>query len=245
MTTVTALPPYNFAAATNDDMPFIRETVDRLRLDGERLEAEQFIVLRRDGGDGITGFGRIKPYRRTHELGCVAVVEEERGRGWGELIVRELVRLFPQDEVYVTTDLPKYFERLGFLQTEILPPEMEEKIAGVEGVVRSGVVGMVYDRRIERRPTLADVYRAKHAIEPYLQRTPLVRNPYLSRLMGCEAYLKLENLQPIGAFKVRGGVNLAALLPDSDRRRGIIGASTGNHGQSLAYAAKLVGKIGR
>ncbi|HLB27048.1 MAG TPA: pyridoxal-phosphate dependent enzyme [Dehalococcoidia bacterium] len=241
MTTVTALPPYNFAAATNDDMPFIRETVDRLRLDGERLEAEQFIVLRRDGGDGITGFGRIKPYRRTHELGCVAVVEEERGRGWGELIVRELVRLFPQDEVYVTTDLPKYFERLGFLQTEILPPEMEEKIAGVEGVVRSGVVGMVYDRRIERRPTLADVYRAKHAIEPYLQRTPLVRNPYLSRLMGCEAYLKLENLQPIGAFKVRGGVNLAALLPDSDRRRGIIGASTGNHGQSLAYAAKLVG----
>ena len=155
--------------------------------------------------------------------------------------MRELVRRFPQDEVYVTTDLPEYFERLGFLRTEILPPELEAKIARVEGVVRSGVVGMVYDRRIEQRPTLADVYRAKHAIEPYLQRTPLVHNPYLSRLMGCEAYLKLENLQPIGAFKVRGGVNLAALLPEEDRRRGIVGASTGNHGQSLAYAAKLVG----
>jgi len=241
MTTATALPPYDISPATNDAMPFIRDTVARLRLDGERLEAEQFIVLRRDGGDGIIGFGRVKPYRRTHELGCVAVIEEERGLGWGELLVRELVRRFPQDEVYVTTDLPEYFERLGFLRTEILPPELEEKIARVEGTVRSGVVGMVYDRRIEQRPTLADVYRAKHAIEPYLKRTPLVHNPYLSRLMDCEAYLKLENLQPIGAFKVRGGVNLAALLPEADRRRGIVGASTGNHGQSLAYAAKLAG----
>src|SRR3989337_2759720 len=139
LTTVTALPPYNVAAATNDDMPFIRETVDRLRLDGERLEAEQFIVLRRDGGDGVIGFGRVKPYRETFELGCVAVIEEERGRGWGDLIVWELVRRFPQDEVYVTTDLPEYFERLVFLRTEILPPELEEKIARVEGAVRSGV----------------------------------------------------------------------------------------------------------
>src|SRR3990172_932206 len=241
MTPSMALPPYDISPATAGDMPFIRDAVARLRLDGERLEAEQFTVLRRHGGDGVIGFGRVKPYRDSHELGCVAIVEEERGRGWGELIVRELVRRFPQDEVYVTTDLPEYFERLGFLRTEILPPELEEKIARVEGTVRSGVVGMVYDRRIEQRPTLADVYRAKHAIEPYLQRTPLVHNPHLSRLMGCEAYLKLENLQPIGAFKVRGGVNLAALVPEEDRRRGIVGASTGNHGQSLAYAAKLAG----
>src|SRR3990170_9071361 len=113
MTTATALPPYNFAPATNDDMPFIHDTVARLRLDGERLEAQQFIVLRREGRDGIIGFGRGQPYRHSQELGCVAVVEEERGRDWGELIVRELVRRFPQDEVYITTDLPAYFERLS------------------------------------------------------------------------------------------------------------------------------------
>src|SRR3990172_6810748 len=166
MTTATALPPYSFAPATPDDMPFIRDAVARLRLDGERLEAEQFIVLRRDGGDGIIGFGRVKPYRETFELGCIAVIEKERGRGWGELIVGELVRRFPQDEVYVTTDLPEYFERLGFLRTDILPPELEAKIARVEGVVRSGVVGMVYDRPFQQLPTLADVYRAKHADEP-------------------------------------------------------------------------------
>lgn len=241
MTTATALPPHAITLATSDDFPFIRDTVARLRLDGERLEPQQFIVVRRQGSDGIVAFGRIKPYRETHELGSVAVVEDERGRGWGRLVVRELVRRFPQDEVFVTTDLPEYFERLGFLRSDILPQEIEDKISRVCQGLRSGAVGMVYDRRIEQRPTLTDVYRAKHVIEPYLKRTPLVHNPYLSRLLGCEVYLKLENLQPIGVFKVRGGVNLAVSMPEEDRQRGIIGASTGNHGQSLAYGAKLVG----
>jgi threonine dehydratase len=63
----------------------------------------------------------------------------------------------------------------------------------------------------------------------------------MSRELGFEAYLKLENLQPIGAFKVRGGVNLCASLTDEERKRGIIGASTGNHGQSLAYGSHMCG----
>src|SRR3989304_9306294 len=245
MPTAPALPPYNIAPATPDDMPFIRDAVARLRLDGERLEAQQFIVLRREGSDGIIGFGRVKPYRHTHELGCVAVVEEERGRGWGELLVRELVRRFPQDEVYVTTDLPVSLERLGFLRTEILPPELEEKIARVEGAVRSGVVGMVYDRRIGQRPTLADVYRAKHAIEPYLQRTPLVHNPYLSRLMGCEAYLKLENLQPIGGFKGAGGGHLAGRPPGAGGGRGRRGAHSEPVAESAAGSGRRCGGTSR
>jgi threonine dehydratase len=74
-----------------------------------------------------------------------------------------------------------------------------------------------------------------------LPRTPLLFNRALSRELGCEAYLKLENLQPIGAFKVRGGVYLGSTLSDDERARGIIGASTGNHGQSLAYGANLHG----
>jgi threonine dehydratase len=241
MTDETALPSHNIAPATPDDMPFIGDTVMRLRLDGERLEPRQFIVIRRQDSDGIAAFGRIKPYRQTQELGSVAVLEEERGRGWGRLVVRELIRRFPQDEVFITTDLTEYFERLGFLRTDILPQELEDKISRVCDSLRSGVVGMVYDRNIEEQPTLADVYRARHTIEPHLKRTPLVHNPYLSQLLGCQVYLKLENLQPIGVFKVRGGVNLAASLPKKERRRGIIGASTGNHGQSLAYGARLVG----
>lgn len=225
--------------ATWDDLPFIRETIDRLRLDPEELVPEQFTTLR--CGGRIVAFGRIKPYRETFELGSLAVVENERRRGYGALLVRELIDRFPQDEVYITTDMPEYFERLGFLRTEILPPELEAKIRRVCESLRPGVVGMVYDRRIERLPTLADVYRAKHSIERYLMRTPLVQNPHLSRLLGCEAYLKLESLTPIGAFKVRGGVYLAASLSDDERALGIVGASTGNHGQSLAYGANLFG----
>lgn len=240
MTDETALPSHTIAPATPDDMPFISDTVMRLRLDEEWLEPRQFIVVRRQGSDDIVAFGRIKPYRQTHELGSVAVLEEERGRGWGRLVVRELIQRFPQDEVFITTDLPEYFERLAFLRTDILPQELEDKISRVCDSLRSGVVGMVYDRNIQERPTLTDVYRARHTIEPYLKRTPLVHNPYLSQLLGCQAYLKLENLQPIGVFKVRGGVNLAARL-GRERGRGIIGASTGNHGQSLAYGARLVG----
>ncbi|MDO8617215.1 MAG: pyridoxal-phosphate dependent enzyme [Dehalococcoidia bacterium] len=225
--------------ATAEDLPFIRESVDRLRLDPEDLRPEQFITLRREGR--IIGFGRIKPYRETCEAGSVAVIEEERGRGWGEMIVRELIRRFPQDEVYVTTDIPAYFERLGFLRTEILPAEIEAKVSRVCESLRPGTVGMVYDRRIERLPTLAGVYRARHVIERHLARTPLLHNLPLSRRLGCEAYLKLENLQPIGAFKVRGGVYLCSTLSDEERARGIVGASTGNHGQSLAYGAHLYG----
>ncbi len=239
MTTETALPAHEISAATSDDLPFIRDTVARLRLDGERLEPQQFIVVRRNGGN--VAFGRIKPYEETYEMASLAVVEEERGKGWGALVARELIRRYPQDEVYVTTDVPEFFERLGFLRTEILPRELDEKLVRARRVDHPDAVGMIYDRRVREIPTLADVYRAKHAIEPYLKRTPLVHNPYLSRLLGCDAYLKLENLQPIGVFKVRGGVNLAACLPEADRRLGIVGASTGNHGQSLAYAARLVG----
>lgn len=242
MTHETALPPHTITPATADDMPLIGDAVQRMRLDGERLEPEQFIVVRRQHSDGgIVAFGRIKPYSEAHELGSVAVMEEERGRGWGRLVVRELIRRFPQDEIFITTDLAEYFERLGFLRTDFLPPEIEDKIGRVCDSLRSGVVGMVYDRRAQKQTTLADVYRARHTIEPHLKRTPLVHNPYLSRLLSCDAYLKLENLQPIGVFKVRGGVNLAASLPEEERRRGIVGASTGNHGQSLAYGARLVG----
>jgi threonine dehydratase len=57
--------------------------------------------------------------------------------------------------------------------------------------------------------------------------------------LGCTTYVKHENHQPIGSFKVRGGINLMASLSEAERQRGVITASTGNHGQSIAYAARL------
>jgi threonine dehydratase len=90
-------------------------------------------------------------------------------------------------------------------------------------------------------PDLADVLAARRRIAPYLRPTPLYRYPALDALTGARVWVKHENHQPVGAFKVRGGVNLIAQLDAEGRRRGVIAASTGNHGQSVAYAASLFG----
>jgi threonine dehydratase len=73
-------------------------------------------------------------------------------------------------------------------------------------------------------------------IEPHLPRTPLISAPALDRALGARVYVKCENTLPTGAFKVRGGITLLSSLSPEERRRGVITASTGNHGQSIAYA---------
>jgi len=90
-------------------------------------------------------------------------------------------------------------------------------------------------------PDLADVLGAGQRIAPYLRPTPLYRYPALDAMTGAQLRVKHENHQPTGAFKVRGGVNLVSQLGAEERRRGVIAASTGNHGQSVAYAAGLFG----
>jgi len=90
-------------------------------------------------------------------------------------------------------------------------------------------------------PTFADILRARRIVNRYLPRTPLLPSLSLSKLLGSQLFLKFENHQPIGAFKVRGGLNLIASLESAERRRGVITASTGNHGQSIAYAARTFG----
>jgi threonine dehydratase len=90
-------------------------------------------------------------------------------------------------------------------------------------------------------PTLDDVHAARRRIAPHLQPTPLYPNGALTELVGAEIFVKHENHLPIGAFKVRGGVNLVSQLSDDERRRGVVTASTGNHGQSIAFAAGRFG----
>ena len=90
-------------------------------------------------------------------------------------------------------------------------------------------------------PTFEDVLRARVRISPYLRPTPAYRWPGIDRLTGAQVWVKHENHQPVGAFKVRGGVNLVSQLSADERRRGVVTASTGNHGQSIAYASRLFG----
>jgi threonine dehydratase len=90
-------------------------------------------------------------------------------------------------------------------------------------------------------PTYDDVLAAAPVVHRYLKPTPLYEWPALSRLLGFRYLLKHENHTPTTAFKVRGGLNVIARLPDEQKRRGVIGCSTGNHGQSLAYACARFG----
>jgi len=88
---------------------------------------------------------------------------------------------------------------------------------------------------------LADVLAARRRIRPHLPPTAFRSYPGLTDAVGAEVWVKHENHNPTAAFKVRGGVNLVARLGDDERTRGLISASTGNHGQSIAYAARLFG----
>src|SRR5215467_3548758 len=90
-------------------------------------------------------------------------------------------------------------------------------------------------------PDFADVLAARSRIAPYLRPTALYQYPALDELAGARVQVKHENHQPVGAFKVRGGINLVSQLSPDERESGVIAASTGNHGQSIAYAAQLFG----
>ena len=89
--------------------------------------------------------------------------------------------------------------------------------------------------------TFADVEAARASVYRHLSPTPLYEYPGLSELIAAQAYVKHENHHAVGAFKVRGGVNLSSTLSDHERRVGLYTASTGNHGQSIAFAGKVTG----
>lgn len=89
--------------------------------------------------------------------------------------------------------------------------------------------------------TYAQVLEAVPRVRSVLRPTPLFEWPGLSQRLGFRFFLKHENHQPVGAFKVRGGVNLVSATSPEEREAGILGCSTGNHGQSLAFACGRFG----
>jgi threonine dehydratase len=90
-------------------------------------------------------------------------------------------------------------------------------------------------------PTLNDVYVARERVAAHVPRTPLMRHPLLDQATGLMIWVKHENHNPTGAFKVRGGLNLVGAMSAEERARGIVTASTGNHGQSIALASRIHG----
>ncbi|MEU4156703.1 pyridoxal-phosphate dependent enzyme [Actinoplanes sp. NPDC026670] len=90
-------------------------------------------------------------------------------------------------------------------------------------------------------PTIADIRAAQALLRDHLPPTPLWSYPLLDRAAGANVLVKHENTQPVGAFKVRGGLTLLAGMSDTERKRGTVTWSTGNHAQSLAYAGHVFG----
>ncbi len=89
--------------------------------------------------------------------------------------------------------------------------------------------------------TVETVKEARERIRSYVTETPLLRMEALDAFLGCQVYLKLENMQKIGAFKFRGAMNKIQKLTDEELARGIVAASSGNHGKAIAYGAKMKG----
>ncbi|WP_207884861.1 hydroxyectoine utilization dehydratase EutB [Pseudomonas sp. 30_B] len=88
---------------------------------------------------------------------------------------------------------------------------------------------------------LVELYRARQRIQGLVRETPLAHSPSLSNLLGAPVYLKLESQQITGSFKLRGASNAIAQLSDEQKARGVVAASTGNHGRALAHAARVLG----
>ncbi|MFS2122818.1 hydroxyectoine utilization dehydratase EutB [Pseudomonas sp. Pseusp97] len=86
-----------------------------------------------------------------------------------------------------------------------------------------------------------ELYRARQRIQGLVRQTPLEHSPSLSRLLGAPVYLKLESQQITGSFKLRGASNAIAQLSDEQKAKGVVAASTGNHGRALAHAARVLG----
>ncbi|MDH2427936.1 pyridoxal-phosphate dependent enzyme [Sphaerisporangium sp. TRM90804] len=90
-------------------------------------------------------------------------------------------------------------------------------------------------------PDITGILDAARLIAPHLPPTPMWSYPVLDARLGAEVHVKHENIQPTGAFKVRGGITLLTRMSEAERGRGVLTYSTGNHAQSIAYAARIFG----
>ena len=94
-------------------------------------------------------------------------------------------------------------------------------------------------------PSLADVEEARRPLDGIARVTPVYGSDTLCRLTGRDVWLKAEDLQRTGAFKIRGAYNKLATLSDEERAAGVAAASAGNHGQAVAWAARKAGARAR
>lgn len=133
--------------ATDADMPFIEAELIRNNIDTENLDYHEFVVAAQNGE--IAGFGRLRNTGEFYQLGCVAVVEEHRGRGVSSLIIKHLLDYSPVNLVYIVTELVDYFEKLGFVEMKEGSKELLDALDEACKVIgKPNTVIMVYENPV-------------------------------------------------------------------------------------------------
>ena len=97
------------------------------------------------------------------------------------------------------------------------------------------------DAEVAQSTRISDIYAAAKRLEGIVRKTPLIYSEFFSDISDNDTYLKLENLQTTGAFKLRGAYNRISMLTEEEKARGVITASAGNHAQGVAYASQKLG----
>lgn len=94
--------------------------------------------------------------------------------------------------------------------------------------------------KLSEVPTFDDIERVHSFITEYIHETPVLSSSSINEMLGCEIYFKCENFQKVGAFKMRGAISAALSLKDKELENGLVTHSSGNHGQGVAMAGKLL-----
>ena len=112
--------------ATHHQLPDIIELLEMMNLDAEELDAEEFVVAHLDGE--IIGIGRVRNYEDVLELCSIGVIESYRNKGIGTAIIQSLLSLYPEQSIYIVTEIPVFFKRFNFHETESFPESINEKV---------------------------------------------------------------------------------------------------------------------
>lgn len=112
--------------ATHHQLPDIIELLELFNLDAEELDAEEFVLAHLDGE--IIGLGRVRDNEDALELCSIGVVETHRNKGIGSAIIQSLMTLYPEQSLYIVTEIPVFFKRFNFNETETYPESIADKI---------------------------------------------------------------------------------------------------------------------
>jgi N-acetylglutamate synthase-like GNAT family acetyltransferase len=122
----------------------VKRLLGKYDLEAEDLKLNQFTILK--DNDKLVAFGRVRQKDNYAEMDCVGVIQEQRGKGWGKMIVNKLLETGPPT-IWLATDAPKYFEKFDFVTSKQLPKELARRVEQINLERKPRLKGMVYSKK--------------------------------------------------------------------------------------------------